>query len=241
MRIVFVGASRLSLHTARLLLARGHDVVMIEQDKETLESITESLGCGVIHGDGSKPAILQEADPVNSDFLFCLTENDQTNIIASLVGRSLGFKQVVTRIDDPEFEHICIELGLENTIIPSRAISRYLQAMVQGDRSLSISSLLKNDAAMFSFVVTAADVMPVHELKLPKDCRLIFLYRGDQFVMVDDATHLKEDDEAVILCHSARLNELRARWLHTDLGRDEQGKDELGTRAGAIADRGEGV
>ncbi|MCE9684805.1 TrkA family potassium uptake protein [Shewanella sp. AS16] len=220
MRIVFIGASRLTMHTARQLLSLEHDVVIIERDKDMVENVLESLGCGVIHGDGSKPQILQEAGPDVADYLFCVTNNDQTNIIASLVGRSIGFRQVVTRIDDPEFEHICIELGLENTIIPSRTISRYLAAIVQGQKPISMSALLKNDAALFSFVVSAQDAVPVKGLKLPDGCRLMFLYRRDKFILVDEETQLKEDDEAVIVCHSNRLGQLRSRWLHTDLGKD---------------------
>lgn len=221
MRVIIVGASRLTLHTARLLLARGHDVVVIEKDREKAAALATQMPCGVIQGDGSTPAILQEADPANSDYLFCVTDNDQTNIIASLLGRSLGFRQIVTRIDDPEFEHVCLELGLENTIIPSRTISRYLAAVVQGQKPISMSAMIKNDAAMFSFVVSEHDAVAVGELDLPKNCRLMFLYRGDKFILPDADTVLKEDDEAVIVCHADQLDSLRQRWLHTDLARDE--------------------
>ena len=64
--------------------------------------------------------------------LFCLTGSDQANIISSLVGRSLGFGRVVTKINDPEFEHICIELGLEDMIIPARTVGRHLAEMFEG-------------------------------------------------------------------------------------------------------------
>lgn len=224
MRIVFVGASRLTLHTARLLLEDKHDVVVIETDAECVRTIASELSCGVIQGDGSTPAILREADPTASDFLFCLTNNDQTNIIASLVGRSLGFKQVVTRIDTPEFEHICLELGLENTIIPSRAIARQLRAMVRGELPPAISTHIKNDAALFSFVAGKDDAVAVAELNLPDDCRLIIVYRSDKFILANDKTELKKGDEAVILCHSKHLDELSKRWIHINNqhGADEQ-------------------
>ncbi len=221
MRVIFVGASRLTLHTARLLLERGHDVVVIEKVRELAASLNGMLPCGVIQGDGSTPAILKEADPANSDYLFCVTDNDQTNIIASLVGRSLGFRHVVTRIDDPEFQHICIELGLEDTIIPSRTISRYLAAIVEGQRPISMSAMIKNDAALFSFVVGEQDAMRVDQLALPRNCRLVLLYRGDKFILPDDDTALKEEDEAVVLCHASSLDKLRERWRHAELGRDD--------------------
>ena len=126
MRAVIIGAGSLSVMIAKLLLARSHEVVIIEKDKERTKTLSETLDCGVLYGDGSKPAILKEADPGDTELLFCLTGDDQANILASLVGRSLGFERVVTKITDPELEHICIELGLKDTIIPSRTIGRFL-------------------------------------------------------------------------------------------------------------------
>jgi trk system potassium uptake protein TrkA len=126
MRAVFIGAGSLAVVTAKLIRERGEEVVIIEQDKERIDSLAEHIDCGFLHGDGSKPAMLREADPEHTDVLFALTGNDQANILASLVGRSLGFKRVVTKIEDVELEHICKELGLEDVIVPSRTVGRFL-------------------------------------------------------------------------------------------------------------------
>jgi trk system potassium uptake protein len=101
MRAVFVGASSIAVMAARFMLKRGHEVVIIERNRERIDALSEQLDCGFLHGDGSTPALLREADPEHSDCLFCLTGQDQTNILASLVGRSLGFARVVTKIEDP--------------------------------------------------------------------------------------------------------------------------------------------
>ncbi|NIX59635.1 MAG: TrkA family potassium uptake protein, partial [candidate division Zixibacteria bacterium] len=101
----------------------------------------------------SKPAILKETGPADVDFLFCLTGNDQVNILASLVGRSLGFARVVTKIIDFELEHICAELDLHDIIVPTQTISRYLADMVAGLDTLELSSIIKNNARVFSFLV----------------------------------------------------------------------------------------
>ena len=126
MKAIFVGASALTIMTVRMLLKRGHEAVIIDAKREKIETLANELDCGFIAGDGSKPAILKEANPGEADILLCLTNDDRSNILASLVGRSLGFKRIVTRIEDPELEHICIELGLEDTIIPARTIGRLL-------------------------------------------------------------------------------------------------------------------
>ena len=45
-------------------------------------------------------------DVSDTEVLYCPTNQDQTHVIASLVGRSLGFRRVVPKIDDPELEQI---------------------------------------------------------------------------------------------------------------------------------------
>jgi trk system potassium uptake protein TrkA len=212
MRTVFIGASAFSLATARLLLQRGHEVVVIEKDKEIIDALSSELECGFVSGDGSKPAVLREVDPGHTDFLFCLTGTDQANILASLVGRSLGFKRVVTKVDDAELEHMCLELGLRDTIIPARAIARYLAEMVEGQNPLELSGMIKGEARLFSFVARAEDERTVAELGLPSDSRVICAYRGGKFLMVDDRTTLRKGDEVVVLTQRRVLPDLLERW-----------------------------
>jgi trk/ktr system potassium uptake protein len=215
MKAVFVGSSTLTVMTTRLLLKRGHEVVIVEQDKTRIESLADELACGFVQGDGSKPAILRETDPAHTDFLFCLTDNDQTNIIAGMVGRSLGFARVVTKIEDPEFEHICLELGLEDMIRPALTIGRYLADMLEGQDLLELSAMIKDEARVFSFVAQAADAGPVSALQLPGDSRVICLYRNEKFMLAEEDTELREDDEVVVLTHRRNLAGLQTRWATT--------------------------
>jgi trk system potassium uptake protein TrkA len=143
MRTVFIGAGEVSIETAKALVKKGHEVIIIETDKAKIDELSEEMDCSFLQGDGSRPDILREVNPEQTDFLFCLTDSDQANVIASLVGRSLGFKRVVTSIRDEQFEVICHELGLKDTIIPSRTISRYLEDMVGGSKNVELSTVLK--------------------------------------------------------------------------------------------------
>lgn len=212
MRTVFIGASALAVTTARLLLERGHEVVIIEQNKDVIDALTEELDCGFMHADGSKPGVLREVDPEHTDFLFCLTGNDQANIIASLVGRSLGFKRVVTKIDGLEFEHICLELGLEDIIIPARTIGRHLAEMVEGTDPLEISAKIKGDARVFSFIARAEDEGPLAELELPEDARVMCVYRDNAFLLPAPEDALRAGDEVVLITHIRHLAALEQRW-----------------------------
>jgi trk system potassium uptake protein TrkA len=218
MRIVFVGASALTVMAARLMADRGYQIVVIDKDESRLLALGDTLDCGRISGDGTRPIVLKEADPANTDFLFCLTGSDQANIIASLVGRSLGFQRVVTRIDDPDFEHICIELGLHDTIIPARTIGRFLTDMVGGRDPLELSALIKDDAAVFSFVARSEDEGAIESLELPDDTRVICRYRSGQFDVVGDKAKIKSGDEMLLITRRERLPELEKRWVARDDG-----------------------
>lgn len=216
MRVVFIGASTLAILTAQTLVSRGHEVVIVEKDQSVVDTLSETIDCGFLHGDGTKPAVLREADPQETDFLFCLSGDDQTNIIASLVGRSLGFRRVVTKVDDEELEHICIELGLTDTIIPDLTIGRYLADIVEGQDIMELALMIKGDARVFSFVARGEDEKLVADLGLPPMARAVCLYRDEEFLLPEKDTRIKKGDEVVLLSHRDNLVALQQLWgLHT--------------------------
>jgi trk system potassium uptake protein TrkA len=212
MRTVFLGAGKVSIGTAKALIKKGHEVVIIESDKAKIDELSEEMDCSFLQGDGSQPNLLREVNPAQTDVLYCLTDNDQANVIASLVGRSLGFKRIVTSIGDPQFESICHELGLKDTIIPSRTISRYLEDMVGGTENVELSTVLKDEARFFTFTAEEENAVPIKELKLPAEARAVCYYREGRFALADEGTKLQKGDEVVVLTHSKNMAALQERW-----------------------------
>jgi len=212
MRAAFIGAGSLTVMTARQLLGRGHDVVIVDRDRERIDALAGELDCGFLHGDGSRPAILRELMVEKTDVLFCLTGSDETNILASLVGRSLGFSRVVTKIDEPEFEHMCLELGLEHTIIPARTTGRYLADMFEGQDPLELSTMIRDEARAVSFVIHDEQAKSVSELGLPDDSRIICVYRDNRLIIPGDDTPLKVDDEIIAITHRDSIDTFRERF-----------------------------
>lgn len=212
MRIVIIGAGVISVRTAELLIQRNWEVVIIESDRELIETLEDKIDCGFLHGDGTDPGILREADPKSSDILMCLTNSDQGNIISSLLGRSLGFERVVTRIENPEYERICRELELEDLVIPSRTTGLHLADLARDRDFTDFSSYLKDEARLFSFVAGEEDCGKVPDLDLPENCRLICCYRDGRFLLIGDGEKIQKDDEIVLLTHSDSLEALQDRW-----------------------------
>ena len=221
MRIVFSGASPTAIMTARQLIKKGHEVVLIELDKDKIDEISDDLDCSFLHGDAGKPAILSQVDPENCDFLFCLTDNDQANIITSLLGRSMGFHRIITSIQDEDLGPLCDELGLEDTIIPARTMSQHLDNIVEGFDNIELSTLLRGNARFFSFIASKEDEGHINELDLPKEARVVYYYRDDKFFIAEKDNHLREGDEIVILTDSEHLSELNERWNPKEINSED--------------------
>lgn len=212
MRVAFIGSNSLTISTAELMLAANHQVILIERDRARIDALSDRLDVGFIHGDGTSPDVLRDAEPTSTDVLFCLLESDQTNILASLIGRSLGFERVVPRVNDPQFQRICTELGLADSIMPNRAVAAHLKELLAGERSLELSSMIRGDAALFSFVASDKDAGPLEALPLPDGSRILCLYRDDQMHLPQPGGTLKTGDEVILIAHQEILKQLRDTW-----------------------------
>ncbi|GGX40587.1 potassium channel family protein [Saccharospirillum salsuginis] len=218
MRFVLIGSNALTLATARMLLDEGFEVVLIERDMERIDVLSEQLACGFLHGDGGAPDVLEQADPHNTDALFSLLDNEQTNIIVALVARSLKFRRVIPLVTEDVFERIATELGLEDTVAPNRAVARHLANLMKGEQSLEMSSLIHADARVYSFIVTDSQAGPLEEFALPKGVGFICIYRDSKLVLPDETDRLEQDDEVVLISRSDRLPELKKRYGHPPNG-----------------------
>lgn len=212
MRIVLLGASSVAETAAKILIERGHRLVLVDTDRERIDELSDTLDCSFLHGDGSNPSILHEAGPGETDVLVCMSDHDQANIIAGLVGRSLGFARIVTVITNSAYENICLELGLEETIIPVQMIGRDLADMVEGEDTMEFSSVIKGEAQVFKFLATRSDEGSVNDLNLPARSKAICYYRDDKFHLIDDDTKFEKNDEVIILTYRDVLPTLQERW-----------------------------
>jgi trk system potassium uptake protein TrkA len=213
MRVVFIGSGTLAVLTGRMLVERGHEVVIIERDAAAIERLRDEFDFGFILGDGTRPGILREADPDATDLLFSLTHDDQSNIISSLVARSLGFARVVTKIEDPEFEHICAELGLADSLVPMHTVGRYLADLAEGQDIIAISDILRGDTRLVALRVDEVSAGSVEALALPATARAICVYGNDEALrFADPGTRLHPGDEVVVLTHARDLKALHQRF-----------------------------
>ena len=211
MRVVIIGASTLALHTGEALIENGHQVLIIEKDKARIEELSDHLDCAFLHGDGSQPDLLREADPPHADVLMCLSNHDQTNIIAGLVARNLGYARVITVIEQEDFQGLCEELGLTETFIPLRNISHQLVELTeQPTAAPALDTLFKHDAALRGLTLSTGG-LTLEQIELPEGTRVAGFYRDKALLFPDAETRFEAGDELLILAREESLKALDTR------------------------------
>ena len=102
MRIFIVGAGEVGIHIASSLVLEGHDLVIIERDAKKVADLQSSMDLLAVHGDGCNPLVLKKHGIDGADLLFAVSDNDAVNVLASITARSLGVKQAVVRVGNPD-------------------------------------------------------------------------------------------------------------------------------------------
>ena len=212
MRTVFIGAGLVSIETARMLGNKGMKSLLSTPTRPGSMNCPKRWIAASCRVTAATPTSWARSIPLPPTFYFVFPTATRRTSSPGLVGRSLGFKRVVTSIGDPQFESICHELGLEDTIIPSRTISRYLVDMVGGSENVELSTIIKDEARFFILIAGKDDAVAAKDLHLPAEAKVICYYRDGRFSHADEETTFQEGDEVVVLTHSKNMSVLQERW-----------------------------
>ncbi|WP_135819886.1 Trk system potassium transporter TrkA [Halostella litorea] len=97
MRVIVIGAGEVGSSIAASL-SESHDVVVVDQDPERVESLTYDLDVLAVEGDGTSLETLEEVRVTDADMLIASTDIDETNIVACATAKTLGDVFTIARV-----------------------------------------------------------------------------------------------------------------------------------------------
>jgi trk system potassium uptake protein TrkA len=199
------------LYTAKKLIEEGHEVLIVDKNKDQLEEIGEQLDCGMMHGDGTLPSVQREAFGDHADALVLLTNVDNVNILSAVVGRSVGFERVIPQIVGTELLAVCSELGLDDLITPHQTVARSIVNSLENDDEGELQmSFDENHIIRRFYVGESLTEKSIENMELPETCRVIGVIRDDAKSLVTDKTEVKKGDCLVILLEQDSEKELES-------------------------------
>ncbi len=203
-RIVIAGGGNIGLYVARALEQRQSrtKVKIIESTRERAVAIADELRRTVVlHGSALDQKLLLEADIQHSDLMVALTNNDQVNILSSVMAKRLGCKSNLVLINDPSYHDFTKTLGIDAHVNPrSVTISRVLQHVRRG-RIRAVHSIQRGAAEVIEAEALETSPLvgpPLRELDLPDGVRIGAIYRDGEFIKPGGTVRIKPKDRVVI-------------------------------------------
>ncbi|HEB51672.1 MAG TPA: Trk system potassium transporter TrkA [bacterium] len=100
MNILIVGLGEVGSYLAKVLSTEGHSITVIDPDKDRIRRVVDLLDVQTVHGDGSRPDVLDRAEAHSCDLLLAVANDDKVNMLTALFGKRMGAKKTVLRLRD---------------------------------------------------------------------------------------------------------------------------------------------
>ena len=100
MNILIVGLGEVGSHLAKVLTSEGQAVTVLDPDFRRLRRVADSVDVKAVHGDGSRPDVLDKADAHAADLILAVSNNDNVNMLTCLFGKRMGASKTVLRLKD---------------------------------------------------------------------------------------------------------------------------------------------
>lgn len=195
-----IGGGNVGLMLAKSLEAMKIKTKIIEKDYDRCLFLSQELSSTlVINGDGTNLKILDEEDIGGSDVVISVTNNDERNLLCSLLAKQLGVKRVITRVakvlNIPLFEKVGIDIAVSPK---TSAINEVKNDLAENDVDI-LATVEQGQGEVLELVVTKEFAgKKIMELKFPAHAIIGILQRKKNVVIPKGDTELKENDIMII-------------------------------------------
>lgn len=142
MRVVIVGASKVTFSLVKQIIKDNVDIVVIDKDAKVIDSITDSFDINGYVGNGASAELLKKAGIDAASLFVALTKSDETNILCCNVAKKLGVKRTVAAVRDPEYKSdkpfILKELGVDLLVNPDMSAAEVVAKRIKYAQSVQI-------------------------------------------------------------------------------------------------------
>ncbi len=204
MKVAIAGAGVVGLAIAKDLRANGHDVLLIEKDREVVALHQPVLDVRWVVADACEMRSLDAAGMAEVDVAVAVTGDDEDNLVISLLAKQeFAVPRVVARVNTPENQWLFNDSWGVDVSVSTPAL---LTSLVE--EAVSVGSLVPllelGDGETHIVEVTLAAASPVvgkalADLELPRDATVVAVMRKSRVVPPRAEIELATGDEILLL------------------------------------------
>ena len=213
-KAVIIGGGNIGFSLAQLIEKSDNYIKteLIEFKKDRAEFLASNLeNVTVTNGDGLDSQILDEVNISEAGYFIAVTEDDEVNILSSLLAKRAGASNSLTLINNSNYSSLLTNIGVDMTIDPKIITISKILEKVRGVK-------IRNDYSIgdgFGEVIEA-DIQPdsilcnksLKELNLPKGIRIGSILRENKVIIPNSQTIFKENDDVVFFAETNCIKKL---------------------------------
>ncbi len=213
-RVVIAGGGNIGFYVAQELEKRepGTKLKIIEANRGRAVQIADALHRAVVlHGSALDQEILREADIEDADTMVALTNDDQANIIACVMAKTLGCTRNLSLINNVSYPALANALGIDAYVNPRAVtISRVLRHVRRG-RIESVHSLQNGQAEVIEAEALETSTLVgrrLRDLELPAGVRVGAIYRKSKPVEINGQTQILPKDRVIMFALAEKVHQV---------------------------------
>ncbi len=216
--VTLMGGSRAAFYLAKMLLASGSSVCLIDMDRALCRRFSDMLpGISTFCGDGTQQELLQEAGIRTQDAFVTLTGMDEENILVAYYAKTQQVGQVIAKVNRDEMARMAEQMGLEIVISPKdvvvNVVLRYVRALQSsmGSSIENLYQLMDGKAEALEFIVkehASYTEIPLKDLRLKKNILIAGILRDRKAIIPAGNDVILPGDHVVVIAGQHRLNAL---------------------------------
>lgn len=207
MDIVIIGAGEVGYHLANVLSGEDHRVSIIDPDPTKARRMTEALDVMVIVGDGTRADVLNQAGTSKADLLIAVTDDDHTNMISSVLAKSLGAKRIILRLKDTrpldEYRYFYKQsIGFDVVLSTQDLAAEEIVNTVREQHALEVESFAGGRVQLRRFKIPEDSPLTqsnIAGLDLPGRVLIAAAARSDRFFVPTGSDQLSTEDQIYII------------------------------------------
>ena len=204
-RIVIAGGGSIGERLAEAIETR-YQVKIIEHSTTRCRELSEMLDTSIIlQGSASDKDLLIEENIEEADIFLALTNDDEANIMSSLLAKQLGAKKVMTIVNNPAYVSLIQANTIDIAINPQLITIGSLLAHVRRGDIVSVHSLHQGVAEAIEAIAhgdtSSSKVVGrlVAHIALPPGTTIGAIIRGDEVIIAHSDLLIESEDHLILL------------------------------------------
>jgi len=207
--VMMVGGGHIGFIVAQRLEALNVTLKIMEYNEERAHWLAEHLDKSiVIAGNALDRELLEEENVDKMDAFLALTNDDETNILASLIAKKYKVPHIMTLVNRAIYSDLVREIGLDITISPRLTTVSSVMSHIRKGRILAMSSLGDGSLEVLEAeALETSDILdtPLSELKLPDETMIGAILRKDKVVIPRGDTRIRVHDHIVMVTQNSSV------------------------------------